>query len=125
MYSREVINEMNALSKEVFGTTSKWKKMVEKGVAELVEEDIKKLSIKDGKEVTEIVKTPKLRAGPGGGELHQSTLKRYTVEEAREFLLLVKDRRTQVQAAIKRIEEQQKVEKAAKEEAEKASGTAV
>ena len=40
-------------------------------------------------------------------------------------MLLVKDRRAQIQAAIKRIEEQQKAEAAAKAEAEKASGTAV
>ena len=43
-YSREVIEEMNALSLETFGTKSKWKKMVEKGVAELIEEDTKKLT---------------------------------------------------------------------------------
>lgn len=124
-YSREVINEMNALSKEVFGSTSKWKKMVEKGVAELIEEDTKKLTMKDGKEVVETVKTPLMHVGSSGGELHKSVLKRYTLEEAKEFMLLVKDRRAQVQAAIKRIEEQQKAEAAAKAEAEKASGTAV
>ena len=77
-YSREVIEEMNALSLETFGTKSKWKKMVEKGVAELIEEDTKKLTMKDGKEVVETVKTPLMHVGSSGGELHQSTLRRYT-----------------------------------------------
>ena len=125
MYNRETIEEMNELSTETFGTKSKWKKMVEKGVAELIEEDTKKLTMKDGKEVVETVKMPSMHVGINGGELHKSVLKRYTVEEAKEFMLLVKDRRAQVQAAIKRIEEQQKAEAAAKAEAEKASGTAV
>lgn len=125
MYNRETIEEMNKLSTEVFGTKSKWKKMVEKGVAELIEEDTTKLTIKDGKEHKETIKMPSMHVGINGGELHKSVLKRYTVEEAKNFMLLVKDRRAQVQAAIKRIEEQQKAEAAAKAEAEKASGTAV
>lgn len=125
MYSRETVNELNALSKEVFGSTSKWRKMMEKGVAELVEEDTKKLVIKDGKEVTETVKTPKLYVGKSGGELHQHILKRYTVEEVREFMLMVKDRREQMKQAMKLAEEHRKAEAAAKQVAERASGSSI
>lgn len=126
MYDRNVINELNALSKEVFGSTSKWKKMIEKGVPELVEEDIKKMSLVDGKEVTETVKIPVFYTGRRGDqEIHQHTLKHYTVESVREFMLMAKDRQDQVRQAIKRIEAQQKAQAEAKATAEKASGTAV
>lgn len=126
MYSREVINELNALSKEVFGTTSKWKKMIEKGVPELMQEDTKKLTIKDGKQETETVKTPVLYTGPSGeAELHQHALKRYTVDEVREFMLMVLDRRQQMKLALAQLEAQQKAEAAAKQVALKASGSSV
>lgn len=126
MYSREVIKEMNALSKAVFGSSSKWRKMVEKGVHELIEEDTTKLTIKDGKEEKENVKTAKMHVGSNGGELHQYTLKHYTVEEAKEFLLTVLDRRTQLQEAIKRLEEQKKAQEDLKQAVGEAiSGTSV
>lgn len=124
MYDRNVINELNQLSKEVFGTTSKWKKMVEKGVLELVEEETKKLG-KDGKEEG-TVKTPKYYTGPSGeAQIAQYQLHRYTVSEVREFMLTVKDRQEQVRQAIKKIEEQQKAQAEAKATAEKASGSAI
>ncbi len=125
MYSREIINELNKLSKEVFGSSSKWRKMIEKGVGELTEEDTKKLEIIDGKEISKIVKTPKMHVGDGGGELHQYNLKHYTVESVKEFMLMVLDRRAQMQQAIKRLEEQKKAEEAIRKAAEEASGTAV
>ena len=117
---RKTKEELNQLSKEVFGSTSKWKKMVELGVGEPVQEDTTKLTMVDGKEVKETVKTPVLHKDA----IPLSRLKRYTVNEVREFMLTVKDRQDQVRAAIKRIEEQQKAQ-AAKATAEAASGTAV
>jgi hypothetical protein len=126
VYKREIVDELNSLSKSILGSYSKWKKMVEKGVPELKEESTKKLTVKDGKQETETVKTPVFHTGKNGNcEMHQYYLHRYTVSEVKNFMLTIKDRRAQVQAAIKRIEEQQKAEAAAKAEAEKASGTAV
>ena len=121
MYPRETINELNALSKTVFGSSSKWRKMVEKGVRELVQEDSKRLTIKDGKEATETVKTTVLYKD----HIPLNTLNRYTVESVRKFMLTVLDRRAQMQEAIKRLDEQKKAEDAAKEAARQASGTAV
>lgn len=120
-YPREVVEELNNLSFQVFGVKSKWRKMLEKGVAELVEEDTKKLTVVNGKESTETVKTPVLHKD----QLHQYNLKKYSVESVREFMLMVLDRKEQVRQAIKRIEEQKKAEEAAKKVAEEASGTAV
>ncbi len=126
MYPREVINELNALSKEIFGSTSKWKKMIEKGVPELVEENTKKLTMNGTKEEYETVKTPVLYNGPSGNaEFHQHVLKRYTVDEVREFMLMVRDRREQMKLAMAQIEAQQKAQKAAKEAAERASGSSI
>lgn len=126
MYDRNVINELNQLSKEVFGSTSKWKKMVEKGVPTLMEEDTVKLTVKDGKEEKETVKTPKFYTGKDGNcEIHQYVLHRYSIPEVREFMLTVKDRQEQVRQAIKKIEEQQKAHAEAKATAEKASGSAI
>jgi hypothetical protein len=126
MYDRETVTELNALSKEIFGSSSKWRKMVDKGVPHLIEEDIKKMSLEDGKEVTEMVKTPILYTGPSGeAEFHQYYLKRYSIPEVKEFLLTAKDRQDQVRAMIKRIEEQQRAQAAAKAEAEKASGSSI
>jgi hypothetical protein len=123
MYSRETINELNALSKSVFGSSSKWKKMIDKGVPELVEEEIKKLIFKDGKEAYEMVKIPTYFTGKFGNvEMAHYKLNRYTVESVKDFMLMVLERRAQVQATIKRLEEEQR---AKKEALDKASGSAV
>jgi hypothetical protein len=124
MYTRETINELNALSREIFGTTSKWKKMCEQGVVQLLEEDTTLLTIKDGKEVKETVKTPVYFKGKSGeAEIEQSRLHRYTVEEVREFMLMVKDRRAQVRETIRKLEEQKKAQEAARTVVLAATGT--
>lgn len=110
MYTRETINELNMLSKEVFGSSSKWKKMVEKGVPELITEDTSRFNEKGEKEV---VKTPKMFVGPNGGELYQSSLNRYTVESVKEFMLGVLVKRKSFEESIKK----QKEENLAKQEA--------
>jgi len=127
MYDRETVNELNALSKEIFGSTSKWKKMVEKGVPELKEESTKKLTVKDGKQETETVKTPVFHTGKDGNcEMHQYYLHRYTIPEVREFMLTAKERKEQVRAMIKKIEEQQRDQAAAKQTVqEQATGSSV
>ena len=86
-----------------------------------MQEDTIRLTMKDGKEEKEMVKTPVLDKE----QLVVNRLKRYTVEGVREFMLTVKDRQEQLRATIKRIEEQQKAQAAAKATAEAASGTAV
>lgn len=119
---RKTKEELNALSKSVFGTTSKWRKMMELGVSEIVQEDTKKLVVKDGKEEYETIKTPVMHKD----QLVVNRLKRYTIDEVREFMLMVKDRQEQFREAMKRVEEEQKAKAAAKQTvAEEASGSAV
>lgn len=122
MYNRKTINELNALSKQVFGSTSKWKKMIEMGVTEPLLEDTKHLTIdKDGKEQTQMIKTNVLHKD----HIPLSRLKHYTVESVREFMLTILDRRKQVEDTINRLEAQKKTDAATKYVQETASGTAI
>lgn len=123
MYSRKVNEEMNTLSKEVFGTTSKWKKMIDKGVVHSVMEEATRLN-HDG--TSEKTKVPKKHVGPNKGELNLFELYHYTLESVREFMLDVKAKRQQLADAIKRINEEEKAAKATKDAALKdATGSSV
>lgn len=119
-YPREVVNEMNALSMAVFGTKSKWRKMIDMGVTEAVLEDTKHLTIVNGKEETKMTKTNVLHKD----QIPLSRLRHYTVADVKEFMLTVLDRRKQVQDTIKRLEAEKKADATAKLVAG-ASGTAV
>ena len=121
MYDRKTIDEMNALSKQVFGSTSKWRKMVEKGVWEPLEEETKRLTFKDGKEEYETVKTPVLHKD----QLQKHTLHRYTVSEAMNFMVNVLIKREEIRQAIEKAKEQAKAEQESKDAVMQASGTAV
>jgi hypothetical protein len=124
-YSRETVNELNALSKEVFGTTSKWKKMIDMGVTEPVMEDTKRLTLKDGKEEYETVKTQKTHIGPNGAELPLFNLHHYDVDSVKEFMLGILVQRIQIRQAIERAKEEKAKETLRQQITEQASGTAV
>jgi hypothetical protein len=128
MYSYEVKKEMDALSQEVLGSKSRWKKMIEQGVAELVEEDTTRLTIVDGVEKKETVRTPVMKEGPNGGEMRQFQLKRYTLEELKEKLIFLKIQKDNMLAALQKQQEDlraaQELEKA-KKAVEVASGSSV
>lgn len=102
MYNREQKEELDNLSLMVFGSRSKWRKMVEKGVAELQMEDTTRLN-HDG--TKEVVKTEKLYEGPNGGTLPHSVLKRYTPEEAKAYMLDLKAKRDNFLEMLKKQQE--------------------
>jgi len=86
MVDRKTRLELNALSKDVFGVSSKWQKLVEKGYLEEVTEEVTETvpAEKEGDApTTKTVRVPVLTASGG----KQSVLKRYIVESVREFLL--------------------------------------
>ena len=116
MYDRKTIDELNQLSKEVFGSSSRWRKLVERGSLELIQEDTTRLK-HDG--TKETVKTPLMYVGPNGGELPQSQLVRYTVETIKEKMLSLKAQREQFFEMIKKQQEEQKAAKEAAEAAKK------
>jgi hypothetical protein len=123
MYSRETIDELNALSKAVFGTSSKWKKIIEKGVHTLYDEDTTRVNTNGTKET---VKTARLHVGKNGGELPEYYLNRYTTESVKEFMLNVLVQRQRLQELLKKQKEDEDLKKElAKQTLEESSGSSV
>lgn len=115
MVDRKTRLELNALSKDVFGVSSKWQKLVEKGYLEEVTEEVTETvpAEKEGDApTTKTVRVPVLTASGG----KQSLLKRYTVETVREFLLERKKTLDTLRALLKKQHEDKLAK--AKEEAE-------
>lgn len=104
MVDRKTRLELNALSKDVFGVSSKWQKLVEKGYLEEVTEEVTETvpAEKEGDApTTKTVRVPVLTASGG----KQSVLKRYTVETVREFLLERKKTLDTLRALLKKQHE--------------------
>lgn len=131
MLKREIINEMNELSKEVFGSVSKWRKILEKGETRILteEETIYNPEPKEGEQEVTKRTVATLHHGPNGGKLVKHETYRYTVEELKARMLEVKSQRIKLLEAMKKQEE---IKEAAKEIEDntkliisKSSGTAV
>jgi hypothetical protein len=131
MYSREIRQELDLLSKEVFGSRTKWRRMVEQGVVEPVLEDTTRYvpdpDSKNGEDYkTEVVKTNVTHHGPNGGELNMHTIKRYTVEEIKQYMLDRKKQTAELMALIRKNREEQRAkEEAAKNVVADNSGSAI
>lgn len=107
--------ELDALSKEVFGTASRWQKMVDKGYKELLTEEVTETipAEKEGEEpTTKVVKAPVLLNGS-----QQYIVKRHTLESVKEFLLEGKKQLDEVRAQIKKHQEEALTKKQAEEKA--------
>lgn len=109
--SREEREELKALSKEVFGVSSKYQRFLD-GVQQVVTEEIEEeVPGDDGAEpTTRKVTVPKIRDGK-----KSMVLKKYTVEETKELLLKFKAQRDQLIAdhQAKQAEDKAKAEAAA------------
>jgi hypothetical protein len=104
-------NELDALSKEVFGATSRWQKLIEKGNQELVTEEVTEIvpAEKEEEEPTKRkVQAPVLKNGS-----KQYVTKHYTVESVREYMLQAK---IQLHAIREMIQKQQHEQKAKQDE---------
>lgn len=105
--------ELNALSTEVFGTSSRWQKFVDKGYKEMVTED--KIEIvppaKEGDEpTTKTVQVPVLTEFGS----KRFGIKRYTVESIKEFMLKLKKQMDDIRALIQKQQEERKAAEEAK-----------
>ena len=100
---RELRNELNALSKEVFGVSSKWRTFLKKGASQLVtRKSTETTPGKDGAEdTTREVDVPVLT--PYGAK--QFVQKRYSLEEVHELLLSYKK---QIDTTREQMKKQQK-----------------
>jgi len=107
MPTRQENEEMSALSLEVFGSKSKWRKVLENGETTAVLEDAAVLS-KDGKTIEGTKKVQTMHIGPNGGEIPKFTVIRYTVETLKARMEEMKAERDKVMAAIAKFQEEQK-----------------
>ncbi len=112
MITRKEKDELNTLSKDVFGISSKWQKLVDKGYSELVIEE-KEETVPAEKEgdtpTTRKVHVPVLKNGA-----KQYVTKRHTVESIRDYML---NQKTQLDGIRQMIRDQQEAAQA-KERAE-------
>lgn len=108
---RQTREELNALSKEVFGSSSRWQKLLTDGYSELVTEEVPETipSEVEGEEPkTTMVRRPVLNAA---GQ-KQSVTKRHTEDSIREYMLDLKKRREEIMAMIKKQQDEQAAAKA-------------
>lgn len=116
--------ELEALSKEVFGSSTKYKKFMEQGFQELVTEEIDDIvpSTKDGEpDTVKKVKVPVKRAD---GALQYVT-KYHTKESIRLFMLIGKEQIDKLKADIERKKQEEEAKKTAERVQEDVGGSAV
>lgn len=101
--------EMNALSKEVFGSTSRWQKLINKGRNEVVTREVEEVvpGVDGAPDTTQKVRVPEKR-----GDIVVSALKRHTTESIKEFMLQVKVQFDAMKAQMERLQKEQEKAKA-------------
>ena len=122
--SRAERKELDLLSKDIFGSSGRWQKLVDKGYDEMVTEEVEETvpAEKEGEEPTKrTVKVPVLNAQGA----HQFVRKYYTIESVLEFMVEQKKQLDEVRAQIARQRDEliakinaENAAKQAKEEAE-------
>lgn len=112
MYTREMIEELNALSKEVLGSSSKWRKIIDRG--RLVPVTVEAIETKtvEGKEVQETVTK---HAVYHNSKTPMYQIQRETPESIKEHLLKLKEQ----QEAFRKMIQQAQEEARQKEEEKK------
>jgi hypothetical protein len=111
--------ELNALSKELMGSESKWKKLLDRGYLETVtEEKEEEIPGENGAEPTKRkVRVPKLEKG-----MVVRTVQRHTYESLRNMLVAAKKQKDEYTAAVAKIKAEHD---AARKAQEAAGGSAV
>jgi hypothetical protein len=108
--TRNEREELNALSKEVFGATSRWQKLSNKGYSELLSEEVTELVPGEKEEdegTTKQTRVPIKRADGG----FQSVTKHHTVESVKEYMLQRKEQLNLIRAELKRQQDEAKAKK--------------
>lgn len=115
-FDKETREEMAILSKEVFGSAGRWRKLLENGQNELVTKTVtEEVPGENGAEPTfKDVKMPVLEAN--NAKLFK--MKYYTFETLKEYMLELKVKRDEILAMIKKQQEEQKAKKEAELKAE-------
>jgi predicted translin family RNA/ssDNA-binding protein len=106
MVNRQTREELNALSQEVFGASSRWQKLLNNGYAQLVTEEIDEVVPGENGEpdTTKKVEVPVKRAD---GAL-QYTTEYHTVDSVREYMLDLKKKQEEMRALIAKMQEEKR-----------------
>ncbi|MCX9024592.1 MAG: hypothetical protein OIN85_00685 [Candidatus Methanoperedens sp.] len=121
--------ELNALSKEVFGASSRWQKMITKGVVETVMEDVTEyVPNPEDEEKEGTTRTVKVPVKYSNGAV-KSVSKYFTVDSVREYMVARKKQLDEIKAMIKKANDEREAEKrkqeALQEAHDKLAGSAV
>lgn len=116
--SKNIRKELNSLSKEIFGTSSRWQKLVDKGYEELLTEDHEEVvpPAKEGDApTTNLIKKPVLNSFGA----KRIVRKYHTVDSVKEYMLEQKKRIDEVKAKIAKAREEMRTKLEAEKQAKK------
>jgi DNA replication protein DnaC len=126
--------ELNALSKEVFGTSSRWTKLIDQGYDEILTEEVVEStpSEVEGEAPTETKTQVPVALATNS---YKFTRKRLTLENIKEYMLEQKKRTEEIMAQIQKLhaeefarrqkaEEEKKAKEQAQELTDKFAGSA-
>lgn len=102
--------ELKALSLEVFGSSSKYSKLLNEGHSELVTEEIDEI-VPGENGAPDTVKQVKVPVKRADGAL-QYVIKRYTYESVKELMLELKKKKEEFEAMVKKMNEEQAAKQA-------------
>lgn len=114
---RKIREELNALSKEVFGVASRWQKFID-GVKEPVTRKVIE-NVPGENGAPDTVREMNVQIPYGDSKIPQYVIKQYTPQETKELLVKMKKQRDEYFAKMK---EQQDLKKATERVQELASG---
>jgi hypothetical protein len=109
MYPREVTDRLNKLSKEVFGASSRWKKLVEKGYVKQVTEELDDIVPGENGEPDTVKKVQVASRRADGAYLN--TLERHTLASVEEYMLDLKKKRDEFLAMIEKQRQEQEAKR--------------
>lgn len=114
--TKEEKGELSVLSKEVFGTRSRWQKLVNQGYPRLLTEEVTEFVPGEKEEDEGTTRKVQVPAKRHDGAM-QSTTVRHTVESVKEYMLQRKEMLDKIRAEIKRQQEEAKAKKELEEQA--------
>lgn len=97
--------ELSDLSQEVFGTRSRWQKMVTKGNSELITRKVTEIVEAESGDPKTVEKTVPVLTASG---VQQFENKYYTVEGVKEYMIALKKQRDEILALIQKQNEERK-----------------
>jgi len=109
--TRNQREELNALSQDVFGSSSRWQKLITKGQVEQVTEDLDEVLPGQKEGDADIIKKVKISVRREDGSA-LSVTKHHTVESVREYMLERKEQLTTLRAEIARLQAEAEAKKA-------------